>query len=209
MDTKIIQLTSAKGPSECCLAVALALKAMIAEAKANKFHYEVVSRFAGDINGTLSSATLKLEGKNLNVFLNSWQGVLLWIAQSPHRKFHKRKNWYIGINELNNANIQQLNENEISFQTMRSSGSGGQHVNKTETAVRAIHKASGLFASCDNYKSQLQNKNEAVKRLKIKHAQWQQKKIGEQGLNSEWKNNNDLSRGNPKRIYKGEKFIME
>ena len=209
METKIIQITSARGPSECCLAVALALKEMIAEAKTHKFHYEVVSRFAGDINGTLSSATLKLEGKNLDQFLNSWQGVLLWIAQSPHRKFHKRKNWYIGINEINNAVIKPLNENDISFKTMRSSGPGGQHVNKTETAVRAIHKASGLFATCDSYKSQLQNKQEAIKRLMTKHAEWQQNKIMEQGFNNEWENNNHLSRGNPKRIYKGEKFKQE
>ena len=209
METKIIQITSGKGPAECCLAVALALKEIILEAKALGIQHEVISRFAGELNGTLSSAAIKLEGNNLTAFINSWQGVLLWIAQSPYRKMHKRKNWYIGINEIQSVDFKKLNEHEVTFQTMRSSGPGGQHVNKTETAVRAIHEPTGLFVTCDNYRSQIQNKQTALKRLKDKYALWQQLNIIEKGFKSPWENNNDLSRGNPKRIYKGEKFLRQ
>ncbi len=209
MKTKIIQITSGKGPAECELAVALALKEMIREARSSSLHHEVISRFAGDINGTLSSATIKLEGKNLEAFLGSWQGVLLWISQSPYRKMHKRKNWYIGINEIANAAVKELEEKEITFQTMRSSGPGGQNVNKTETAVRATHKPSGLSASCDSYRSQLQNKNEAAKRLKEKYKIFQRDNCMKQELRSPQENNNNLDRGNPVRIYKGEKFLKE
>lgn len=209
METKIIQITSGKGPAECCMAVALTLKEMIAESKACNLNYEVISCFAGQMNGTLSSATIKLEGKEVNKFIASWQGVLLWVSQSPYRKMHKRKNWYIGINEIHNADVKKINESDIIFQTMRSSGPGGQHINKTETAVRAVHKPTGLFASSDSYRSQLQNKQEAIKRLKDKYVFQQQLNIIEQGFVSPWENNNNLERGNPIRIYKGEKFLRQ
>lgn len=206
METKLIHITSGKGPAECCLAVALCLKEIISEAVQNGISYEVVSRSPGDFNMTLESATLKVQGKNLEVFLQSWTGSLLWISQSPYRKFHKRKNWFIGISELNCTVRMQLDEHEITFQTMRSQGPGGQNVNKTETAVRAIHRSSGLFSVCNSHRSQLQNKSEAMERLKEKYALWQQNKLMEEGHASTFENNNNLSRGNPKRVYQGEKF---
>jgi peptide chain release factor len=209
METKFIQITSGKGPAECELAVALALREMIDEAKKQKLEHEVVSRCSGVMNGTLYSVLIKLKGKNVNAFVASWLGPLLWICQSPYRKFHKRKNWFIGINEILHSEIKQLNMNEVSFQTMRSSGPGGQHVNKTETAVRATHVPSGLFATCNNHRSQLQNKNEAVERLKEKYMDWQQSLIAGKGLKSERENNNNLERGNPTRTYKGGKFLKQ
>lgn len=209
METKIIQITSGKGPAECCLAVALALKEMIKEAKKFNLQHEVISRFAGELNGTLTSANIKLEGENLRDFISSWEGVLLWIAQSPYRKLHKRKNWFIGIHEIQDINLKKLSDHEIVFQTMRSSGPGGQNVNKTETAVRAIHKLSGLSVSCDTYRSQMQNKQMAIERLKNKYEVRQQLNMLENGIKSPWENNNNLSRGNPVRTYKGENFLRQ
>lgn len=209
METKILHITSGKGPAECCLAAALALKEIIKEAKNLNLRYEVISRISAEQNGTLSSALIKVEGKDLANFVRSWEGVLLWIAQSPYRKMHKRKNWFVGINVIDELKIKVLQENEISFQTMRSSGPGGQNVNKTETAIRAIHKASGLFASCDSFRSQLQNKQAAIDRLRIKYELWQQSNISEQGNKSPWENNNNLSRGNPTRTYKEPNFLKQ
>ena len=54
----------------------------------------------GEINRTLLSAILFLAGENLESFIDSWEGTILWIAQSPYRKFHKRKNWFIGVQSL-------------------------------------------------------------------------------------------------------------
>lgn len=209
METTYLQITSGRGPAECCLAVSLALKELIKEAVSFGLEYEVVMRSTGVINGTLNSAIIKLSGKNCNAFSLSWAGVLLWISKSPYRKFHKRKNWFIGINEIQSSIMKDLNEKEMTFQTMRSSGPGGQNVNKTETAVRAIHVHSGLFATCDTHRSQLQNKHEAIKRLQEKFAIWQQAKLLEEGFIDPWENNNNLNRGNPKRIYTGEKFKKE
>ena len=209
METKFIHITSGKGPAECCLAVALALRELIAEAKVANIKHEVILRNEGHMNSTLTSAVLKLEGTDLLTFVNSWQGTLLWIVQSPYRKMHKRKNWFIGVNEIKSFKAVVLNENEISFQTMRSSGPGGQNVNKTETAVRAIHKPSGLFCACDTYRSQLQNKKTAIERLQEKYAYWQHSKLLEYNFKSPWENDNDLQRGDPNRIYKELKFIRK
>lgn len=207
METKFIQITSGRGPAECQLAVALTLKELIKEATACGISHEVISRFAGHLNGTLSSAAIKLEGKDMKTFIDSWIGVLLWVIKSPYRSMHKRKNWYLGVFEIHQPDIKPFNESEITFHTMRSSGPGGQHVNKTETAVRAIHKRSGLFASYDGYRSQLQNKQMAIRLLKNKYVLWQQSLIIEQGFKNPWEINNNLDRGNPIRIYKGDKFL--
>lgn len=206
VETKYLQITSGRGPAECALAVALSLKEIINEATKLGLNYEVIARSNADLNGTLNSAIIKIYGANTANFINSWTGVLQWICKSPYRKFHKRKNWFIGINEIESNIKLVLNEREITFQTMRSSGPGGQNVNKTETAVRALHEPSGLYVTCNNYRSQLQNKNEAVKRLTEKYSVWQQSKLIESGVTDPWENNNNLQRGNPVRVYTGEKF---
>ncbi len=209
METKFIHLTSGKGPAECCLAVALTLKEIIKEAKEKNITHEVILRNEGFINGTLTSALIKIEGQVLTDFIKSWQGTLLWIVQSPYRKMHKRKNWFIAINEIKTIKTLTLNESEITYQTMRASGPGGQNVNKVETAVRAMHKASGLYATCNNYRSQLQNKKMATDRLIEKYTLWQQTKLAEENFKSPWDNDNDLKRGNPNRIYCDLKFIRK
>lgn len=209
METKFIHITSGKGPAECCLAVAFTLRELIGEARVGGIQHEVILRNEGHMNGTLTSAILKLEGNEIQSFVNSWQGSLLWIVQSPYRKMHKRKNWFIGISEIKTFKAATLHESEISFQTMRSSGPGGQNVNKTETAVRAVHKPSGLFAACDTYRSQLQNKKAAIERLQEKYAYWQHSKLLEENVKTPWENDNDLKRGDPNRVYTGIKFIRK
>lgn len=209
METKFIHITSGKGPAECCLAVALTLKEVIKEAKDKNIIHEIILINEGFMSGTLTSALIKIEGYDLIEFINSWQGSLLWIVQSPYRKMHKRKNWFIAVNEIKTVKTLKLNETEITYQTMRSSGPGGQNVNKVETAVRASHKPSGLFATCSNYRSQLQNKKMATDRLIEKYTFWQQTKIAEENFKSPWDNDNDLKRGNPNRVYSELKFTRK
>lgn len=205
METKIIQITSGKGPAECCLAVALALKEMLKEAKASGLQHEVISRFPAQENGTLASATLKLEGKGAGSFAESWKGVLQWIAQSPYRKFHKRKNWFIGISVYDRSVLPEWKERDIVFQTMRSSGPGGQNVNKVESAVRALHVPSGVQVAVSDSRSQLQNKKLAVERLREAFTLWQ---IGvlQKTQQEQWQNHHELERGNPARVYAGKEF---
>lgn len=205
---KIIQITSGRGPAECCLAVALALKEMLKEIKLLGLKYEIMERVSGIENGTLVSTCLKIEGKQANEFTSSWQGSLLWIAQSPYRKYHKRKNWFIGIHVFEKAKLAVWNENDVVYQTMRSSGPGGQNVNKTETAVRATHKPTGLFVVARDSRSQLQNKKLATERLKELFDR-QQISGDLKNESAQWQNHNELERGNPKRIYKDKEFKKE
>lgn len=205
METKIIQITSGKGPAECCLAVALALKEMLKEAKASGLQHEIIDRFPAQENGTLASATLKLEGKGVTAFTESWKGSLLWIAQSPYRKFHKRKNWFIGISVYDLSMLPEWKEKDITFQTMRSSGPGGQNVNKVESAVRALHVPSGVQVAVSDSRSQLQNRKLAVERLREAFTLWQITVL-QKVQQEQWQNHNELERGNPARIYAGKEF---
>jgi len=176
---------------------------ILTEARQNGFEAEVVECEEGVVKNTLFSAVALLQGDNLDEFIASWEGSVLWIAQSPYRKFHKRKNWFVGVQRLAVPEISDWDKREISFQTLRASGPGGQHVNKTETAVRATHLPSGISVVASDNRSQLQNKRLAAERLQVKLAMLKQEKI----LASEqdnWQNHNRLLRGNPvKTIKKG------
>lgn len=208
MKTKIVQITSGRGPAECCLAVALALKELLKEAKQLQITCEVIDRVKGQENGTLVSATVKLEGRNVEDFCSDWIGVVQWICQSPYRKYHKRKNWFIGIESYDLNSIGEWNEKDIRYQTLRASGPGGQHVNKVETAVRAIHEPSGLSVMANDSRSQIQNKKAATERLKEQYVQWQMKSIkGNQ--QQQWQQHNELQRGNPVRTFVRNDFEKE
>lgn len=206
--TKIIQITSGRGPAECCLAVALALKELLKEARLMQLEAEVMDRSEGQENGTLQSATLSVKGKRAGDFAESWRGTLLWIVQSPYRKFHRRKNWFIGVNVFDENVSEDVNENDITYQVMRSSGPGGQHVNKTESAVRAIHVPSGISVTVRESRSQLQNRKLAFERLKAKVTGWQLEQAAA-SAQEVWQNHNELERGNAKRVYKGRDFERE
>ncbi len=201
MEKRYIQITSGRGPAECCRVVAKVVEILLKEARQKNIVGEVVEREEGELNRTLLSAILSLEGENLQTFIRSWEGSVLWIAESPYRKFHKRKNWFVGIQLLPVIEENNWTETDFRIQTMRSSGPGGQHVNKTETAVRATHIPSGMSVTASENRSQLQNKKQAIERLKIKLATYEQKRVLELTQES-WQNHNELERGNPVRTFK-------
>ena len=176
---------------------------IIAEARQKGFEAEVVERETGVVKNTLFSAVALLQGADLNDFVASWEGTVQWIAQSPYRKFHKRKNWFVGVQRLIVPDVSDWNESDFSFQTLRASGPGGQHVNKTETAVRATHIPSGISVVASDNRSQMQNKHLAEERLKVKLSMLKQEKLlaTEQ---ANWHNHNILQRGNPVKIIKKE-----
>lgn len=136
----IIQITSGRGPAECCLVVSNILKQLLKEAKNEKLEYTVINREKGTEAGTLLSASIKISRDKAEPFCKSWTGTILWIGQSPYRKFHKRKNWYVGVSHFSASNRLAINDSDITYQVFRSDGPGGQHVNKVSTAVRAIHQ---------------------------------------------------------------------
>jgi len=203
---KLVQISSGRGPAECCLLVARLLKEFLKEIKSLGGEAEIIDSEKGQENGTLLSAFVRIKNLPEN-FLNNWEGSILWICKSPYRKYHKRKNWFIGLYSID-INNQNWNNSEISYQTLRASGPGGQHVNKTESAVRAIHKSSGISVLASDSRSQYQNKQLATERLKQKLAAWQNEQLAQQEAEN-WNNHNSLIRGNPVRVYEGEKFRLK
>lgn len=121
----------------------------------------ILHREAGDINGTVISALVKIEEKAAEEFAKPWVGTIQWIGQSPMRKFHKRKNWFIGVFEIESFSQQHFSEKDIEYQAMRSSGAGGQNMNKVSSAVRATLLPTGTSVVAMDSRSQHQNKKKS------------------------------------------------
>lgn len=198
---KIIQITSGKGPEECERVVAKVVEKIMSEARSSQLEISLIDSVAGNMNGTLLSAMLLVKGKDIEPFTTKWEGTIQWISQSPYRKFHKRKNWFVGVIFHDISKDIKWNEKDISYQTMRSSGPGGQNVNKVESAVRATHIPTGVTVTASTERSQMMNKKEAVEKLKNKLMTFQIEKANER-VQEQWMEHNTLLRGNPIRIFK-------
>lgn len=204
---KIIQLTAAKGPTECAWVVAKVLKVFLKELIDNKISYTILHKENGIENGTVQSVSIQIKGKELNGFLSNWLGTIQWIGTSTFRKYNKRKNWFIGCYELNVVSTFEgiTTNNDIKFQAIRSSGAGGQHVNKVSSAIRAKHIPTGIQVLVMDSRSQYQNKKIAIERLKQKINEYNTNQL-KVGIKNEWENHLNLERGNPVRIFTGSDF---
>ncbi|MCG1035044.1 peptide chain release factor H [Polaribacter sargassicola] len=205
METKTIQISAGKGPAECEYVVAKVLRIFLLELINNKIDYTILNRETGIENGTIQSVSIQLNGNQLAEFLQHWFGTIQWIGTSTFRKFHKRKNWFIGCFEVDISSAISIKENEIQFQAIRSSGAGGQHVNKVNSAIRAKHIQTGLQVLVMDSRSQHQNKKIAIKRLHEKVASFNLDQANEQ-LKNQWENHQELERGNPIRVFTGIDF---
>jgi peptide chain release factor len=205
MSEKIwLQITSARGPAECQLAVAKLADLLPKEARQAGFLCEVLDVVEGRERGMALSVLLSLEGAGARVFAARSCGSVLWICASPVRPEHKRKNWFVGVEMLappDAAHI-ALRPADVTFEAMRASGPGGQHVNKTESAVRATHKPTGLVAVAREERSQAMNKKLALARLAalLVHGANAAKADAER---DRWEQHDALERGRPVRIFEG------
>ena len=203
---KILQITSGRGPAECCWVVAQVLKIMIEEARGKSIMCTILHREKGVENTTLLSATVQLEGDNVKEFCKQWIGTIKWIGHSQFRKDHKRKNWFVGVNELDLGNeILHISDKDISYQAIRSGGPGGQHVNKVSTAIRATHIPTNISVLASDSRSQLKNKKLAKERL-INLLKLEQLNSKKAKIKEDWQNHSALERGNPIRTFTGSDF---
>jgi peptide chain release factor len=207
METKIIKLSAGKGPAECEYVVAKVLRIFLLELISNKIDYTILNRETGNQNGTIQSIIIQIKGNNLADFLKNWLGTIQWIGTSTFRKYHKLKNWFIGCFELDEIPVftGMTNNGEIQFQAIRSSGAGGQHVNKVSSAIRAKHIKTGVQVLVMDSRSQHQNKKIAIKRLQEKVNNFNVEQLQEQ-IKNQWENHQKLERGNPVRVFKGTDF---
>ena len=200
-----LQISTAQGPAECRVFARFVLGKLLAEAQAKGIDAELVTETA-DKHGILS-AMLKLEGQKAESLAQAWQGTLQWICPSLVRPKHPRKNWYIGVFRLPDMpqTYEMPFENGIEFQTCRSGGKGGQHVNKTESSVRATHKESGISVRVKSERSQHANKKLAVMLLAQKLAEHH---AGQAGSFAQEQHAQlyQVERGNPKRTFVGATF---
>jgi peptide chain release factor len=205
---KIIQITAGRGPAECTWVAAQVLKKVMEEATESSLEATVLQRESGTENGTVATALVLLKGKSVGDFVTSWTGTIQWIGQSSFRKFHKRKNWFIGVFEMDALQIKTISEKDIQYQAMRSSGAGGQHVNKVSSAIRATHIPSGLSVVAMDSRSQHQNKKLATDRLLEKFRVIELELLKQQIVH-QWENQLNVERGNPTRTFKGSDFKKE
>ena len=208
MENKIIPITAGRGPEECKWVVAKVLKLFLKELTTNAFVYKILQKEQGVKNGTIESVTVQIIGNNLSSFLENWLGTIQWVGTSTFRKNHKRKNWFIGLFEIEQTTNLLINEKEIQFQAIRSSGPGGQHVNKVSSAIRALHKPTGLQIVVMDSRSQHQNKKIAIKRLQEKVSEFNLNQLKE-NVKDQWENHMNLERGNPIRVFKGSDFKIK
>jgi peptide chain release factor len=172
------------------------------EAEAVGFDVRTLHVQAGPRSGTANSVLLAIVSEeDVTRFVRGWQGTVQWIARSPFRPEHKRKNWFVGVEVMPPVEESRFDAGDVKFETMRASGPGGQHVNRTESAVRVTHVPTGLQATASEERSQHRNKKLAVARLAAKLAEIE---AGEQAASRDerWRAHRALERGNATRMYR-------
>ena len=192
-----LQLSTGQAPAECQYFARFALRQMLREAEAAGLDAEILSETPSKHG--LMSAVVAVSGSLQNSFAQRWLGTLQWVCASPFRPNHARKNWFVAVSRL--PDLPTLpQEGEVRFETCRAGGNGGQHVNKTESAVRITHMPSGIVVQCQNDRSQHKNKDQAMKQLKAKlyELELQKKNADKQAMED---NKSDIGWGSQIRSY--------
>ncbi|QZD94056.1 peptide chain release factor H [Qipengyuania gelatinilytica] len=204
MTEAILHLTSGKGPEECRWVVA-----RLAEAFADEAAKIGVMCEALDAQDDLpASLLMRVSGDGALAFVRERTGTILWVGESPFRPRHKRRNWFVGVALAPIAeDVPDLRDSDIDFQSMRASGPGGQHVNKTDSAVRATHRPTGLVATAQEQRSQ--HANRKLAKLKLAMLLEERRSGASDEVRQErWSAHQELERGNPVRTYTGPKFKL-
>ena len=204
MSEVILHLSSGQGPEECAWVLARLTGIFAREATALGLACEPVEPIAGPC----PSALLRVHGDGGDAFVAARTGTIRWIGTSPFRPTHKRRNWFVAVRPAPAAeDIPDFRDADVRYETTRASGPGGQHVNKTDSAVRATHVPTGLATFSQDQRSQFANKK--IARLKLAMLFDDRRRQGaEDGKRALWSQNRDVERGNAVRAYEGMGFRL-
>lgn len=202
-----LQLSANTGPAECCLGVKHALRRLMEEAHATGVNVKLIEQVAGPLDGTVRSALLHLEGDSAQMLARHWSGSILWVCESPYRKQHKRKNWFLQGSLLAAPDVVPEG-GEIRYEATRASGPGGQHVNKTDSAIRATHVATGIAVKVQSERSQHANKRLAAQLIAVKLASLAEV-AGDRLRDERHLQHKRAERGNAQRTFSGPAFVEQ
>jgi peptide chain release factor 2 len=173
-----IDIQAGAGGTEACDWAAMLLRQYLRYCERKGFKTEVLEESDGDVAG-IKSATIKVEGEYAYGYLRSETGVHRLVRKSPFDSSGGRHTSFSSVfvyPEVDDSIEIEINPADIRTDTYRASGAGGQHINKTDSAVRLTHGPTGIVVQCQNDRSQHRNRAEAMTMLKAKLYEFELRK---------------------------------
>jgi len=202
MNAAWVQLSSGQGPLECQRVVARLVPVFLEEARAAGLRARALGETEGGAEACLASALLSIEGEAATRFAATWEGTVQWRGTSPFRPAHRRKNWFVGVSVFCVPEHPAWNLRDVAIEAFRASGPGGQNVNKVSTAVRVVHRPSGVAVVAREERSQSANRQLALARLDAELRGREEQSEADAREHRRLQHYR-LERGNPVRTFRG------